>query len=249
LPLRRLTRPRIPDSECVNRSVVFERFHGLRARPANHLVVIVGVDALEVDRFLRNAQVGRDPLKGFGCRGEFGGRHLHAHRGIAVLVIDVVLTQRLSQSAGELIQGLWELTGHGGQLAKNTVKSSYAKSEVQHALGRHRADRRIGDNHLPRPSGGRAYASAFASTEIQSASESRRTRAMNLGTEDAGGQNDWVGMARIAAITVSERDATEPARTRTAQPHARLVVASELLPDPRELGGEVDLIIHPVTAQ
>jgi hypothetical protein len=72
---------------------------------------------------------------------------------------------------------------------------------------------------------------------------------MKLCTEDAGGQNDWVGMARIAAITVSERDATEPARTRTAQPHARLVVASELLRDPRELGGEVDLIIHPVTAQ
>jgi hypothetical protein len=139
LPLRRLTRPRIPDSECANRSVVFERFHGLRARPADHLVVIVGVDALEVDRFLRNAQVGRDPQKGFDCRGEFGGRHLHAHRGIAVLVTDVVLTQRLSQSAGELIQGLWEHTGHGGQLAKNTVKSSYAKSEVQHALGRHRA--------------------------------------------------------------------------------------------------------------
>jgi prevent-host-death family protein len=28
----------------------------------------------------------------------------------------------------------------------------------------------------------------------------------DTGTEDAGGQNDWAGMARIAAITVSGRD-------------------------------------------
>jgi hypothetical protein len=44
-------------------------------------------------------------------------------------------------------------------------------------------------------------------------------------------------------------DATEPARTRTAQPDVRLVAARDLLRDPRELGGERDLIIHPVTAQ
>ena len=93
-------------------------------------------------------------------------------------------------------------------------------------LGRHRADRRIGDN-------GDSVSFRISPCPF-----------CETGTEDAGGQNDWAGMARIA---VSEL--TDPARTRTAQPHARLVAASGLLRHPRDLGGELDLIIHPVTAQ
>lgn len=41
------------------------------------------------------------------------------------------------------------------------------QSEVQHTLVRDRTDRRIGINRIPRPSRGRAYTRAFASTEIR----------------------------------------------------------------------------------
>ena len=48
-----------------------------------------------------------------------------------------------------------------------TVKSSYAKAKFNTLSADIARTGEIGDNHLPRPSGGRAYASAFASTEIQ----------------------------------------------------------------------------------
>jgi hypothetical protein len=83
--------------------------------------------------------------------------------------------------------------------------------------------------------------------EIQSASESRRARSMRRTRKMLADR--MIGSGWRDRCPSSSSDATDPARTRTAQPDARLVAASGLLRDPRDLGGELDLIIHPVTAQ